>query len=204
MRHIACGVTIVALMALRAMTAHAQPVRSRMPAAPPPYLSSSEATPTAPSIQTARPVERDGFLVGFGLGFGSALPCDDCAGMGGSFSFGAMSRPNLALMWEFVGVGNDDGDAALSTISLQYWPRERWWIKGGLGLGTGSDDDDEDDGFSGVDDDEEDTRFGATIAVGYEFVQRGRFALDLHLRGTALTGGEKNTSVLFGMGFFWY
>ena len=40
--------------------------------------------------------EREGFLIGFSLGFGATFPCDTCADFGAEFHVGAMASPRLS------------------------------------------------------------------------------------------------------------
>src|SRR5262245_35007070 len=98
--------------------------------------AAEEPAPAAPSV-------REGFLIGFSLGFGSAYPCDVCANFGGDFHVGAFATKKLAVLGEIGAVGSDEEGAGLllAAIAVQYWPHERFWIKGGLGIGDALEED---------------------------------------------------------------
>jgi hypothetical protein len=138
--------------------------------------------------------EREGFLIGFSIGFGATFPCDTCANFASEFHVGAMASRNLAVLAEIGGVGGDDrsgGGLLMATIGAQYWPVERFWIKGGVGIGDALDDQ---YGNS-------QRQWGATAAVGYEVASRGRFAFDVQARG-GFTGDRQSFGV--SVGFHWY
>jgi hypothetical protein len=142
--------------------------------------------------------ERDGFLIGFSLGFGSSHPCDECPGFGGTFMVGGMAEEELAIVFEVSGVeserdGRDEG-LGLATIGARYWPHYKVWLQGGVGLGYRLEE-------SFEDDDEPARRWGAMAGAGYEIVQRGRFAFDVSVRG-GIAGDRK--SVALTLGFNWY
>jgi hypothetical protein len=91
-------------------------------------------------------------------------------------------------------VGGDDkssGGLLLATIGVQYWPAERFWIKGGVGIG-----DVLDDQFGNSQ-----RHWGATAAVGYEVAGNGRFAFDLQARG-GFSGDLQSLGL--SLGFHWY
>lgn len=138
--------------------------------------------------------ERQGFLIGFSLGFGATFPCDTCADFASEFHLGAMASRNLAVLAEIGGVGGDDrsgGGLLMVTIGAQYWPVERFWIKGGVGIGDALDDQ-----YG-----QSQRQWGATAAVGYEVASRGRFAFDVQARGGFTTDRQ---SFGVSVGFHWY
>jgi hypothetical protein len=160
------------------------------------------AGPAAAQDQTPKPAPgRDGFLIGFSFGFGASYPCDTCAGFGGDFHVGAFAKKNLAVLFELGAVGADEREEglALATISVQYWPSERFWVRGGVGMGGSFIVDDFDDFDDDVRTDER--GWGGSAAVGYEIARKGRFAFDVQLRGATATG---RTSVGLNLGFHWY
>ena len=156
------------------------------------------AVPAAAQDPAAKPPgpERDGFLIGFSLGFGASYPCDECPGFGGSFMVGGMAAKNVAVLIEFASVSSErDGLTAglgLITIGARYWPHRKVWVQGGFGLGYPVDD---------FEDDETNTEWGAMVGAGYEIVQRGRFAFDVGVRGGF--GGDRQSFTLT-LGFNWY
>jgi hypothetical protein len=161
------------------------------------------AGPAAAQDPTPKAAEREGFLIGFSFGFGATYPCDTCAGFGGDFHVGAFAKPNLAVLFELGAVGADEREEglAMATISVQYWPHERFWLKGGVGMGGSFVVDDFDDDFDGDFDGADERGWGAAAAVGYEIARSKRFAFDVQLRGATATG---RTSVGLNLGFHWY
>ena len=144
--------------------------------------------------------EREGFLIGFSLGFGSAHPCDVCPGLGGSFMVGGMAEEDLAIVFEMSAVGSEDDrreqGLGLATIGARYWPHHKVWLQGGVGIGFPLDEDFDFDDRRG---DERD--WAGMAGAGYDIVQRGRFAFDVSVRG-GIAGDRK--SVALTLGFNWY
>ena len=149
--------------------------------------------------QDSRAVEREGFLIGFALGFGASYPCDTCASGAFSFHVGAMAGPRVAVLADISAVGGG-GDSAgdegrgLGVLALgaRFWPAERFWLQGGIGISAPLDSD-----FDTVSE-----RSWAGIAgAGFEVVQKGRFVMDVQLRGAFADGRQ---SVALGIGFSWH
>jgi hypothetical protein len=158
-------------------------------------LAAPAAAQTAP---TANAVAREGFAIGFGLGFGASYPCDECPSGALDFFVGAMANPNVAIFVDFGVIGNGDDafsssgrDIGAMTIGVRVWPAERLWLQGGVGIGEGLDDE-----F-----DTEKTSWAGLAGVGYDFVRKGRFSLDLRVRGLFIEGHQ---GVSFGVGLNWY
>ncbi len=158
------------------------------------------AVPAA--AQTAAPAanasEREGFAIGFGLGFGSSYPCEECPSGALDFFVGAMMNPNVAILVDFGLIGNGDDaftqsgrDIGAMTIGVRVWPSERLWLQGGVGIGEGLNDE-----F-----DTEKTSWAGVAGIGYDFVRKGRFSLDLRVRGMFIEGHQ---GVSFGVGLNWY
>jgi hypothetical protein len=155
---------------------------------------------------------RDGFLIGFAIGFGgtSASGCGDfCGGaFSGEFHVGAMLNPRLALMFDgwsnFHPIPNSDGTAinSIAAFAAQYWVSDIIWLKGGLGFGRTQVTSDS----AGVIGDA--TGLGVLGAAGIELFQGGGFAFDLQIRlGTALhsdADGGNMSNFGFLAGFNWY
>lgn len=93
-------------------------------------------------------------------------------------------------------------------IASQYWIKESWWVLGGVGLTFDA------PAFYTVDDPstaEFNSGYPAfSFATGYEFYQKGRFALDIQYRvfwGQANlpnNGNRKGISNMLIVGFNWY
>lgn len=172
-------------------------------------------------LQPQSAVQREGFVIGFGIGGGVISVSDsyqevafDKASGGISFpnlKIGLMLSDRLALLATFPGMiyeheGKDRSFEAFIP-SLQYWVGDRWWINGGIGLAMDF------PAFYEVDDfKDEEWNFGCAVAAsaGYELIQREKFVLDLqtkiHLGRTFLDNDAHRDGVAFtiGLGFNWY
>lgn len=152
--------------------------------------SSVSADDAAPAPVTQ---EREGFLIGFSLGYGATFPCDVCADLGGEFHVGAMANRRLAVLAEMSIVGGDeksDGGLMLATIGVQYWPHERFWLKAGVGIGDSLDETSD-----------EERAWGTSVAAGYQVARKGRFAFDVQARGAFV---KDRRSAFVSLGFNWY
>lgn len=141
------------------------------------------------------PDQREGFLIGFSLGFGAVFPCDTCADFGGEFHVGAMASRRLAVLADLSAVDSVEsrnGGLLLATIGAQYWVSERFWVGGGLGIGEPFDD---------YPVQESDRRWGGIAAAGYEVARKGRFAFDIQTRGGFV---RDRRSLALNLGFNWY
>jgi hypothetical protein len=144
--------------------------------------------------------EREGFLIGFSLGFGSSHPCDNCPGFGGTFMVGGMAQEDLAVLFEVTGVGSsdegrDNQGLGTATIAARYWPYYKVWLQGGVGIGFSLDE----NAFGETVNDDRD--WAVTAGAGYEIVQRRHFTFDVSARG-ALAGDRRSVSLT--LGFNWY
>jgi hypothetical protein len=156
--------------------------------------------------------EREGLVLGFGLGVGlvSASDCGDLCGaaFAGEVHIGGMLNPRTALMFDgwtnIHPIPNTDGQTTSTILAgaLQFWLNDIFWLKGGLGLGntqvTSS--------SAGTIGDA--TGFAIMGAGGVELVHYWTFALDLQLRlahtfHPASEGGSVD-DVAFMVGFNWY
>jgi hypothetical protein len=199
--------TLVKLIASLALLvpaiAAAQPGAYGPPPPPPPGYYAQPVAAPAPST------ERRGFLIGFSLGGGS-ITCDDCrdslSGVALDIHLGGMIAPNLALMFDGMGVAHtlEEGNGTLihvvDTIAAQYWVTPQFWIKGGVGIGriSVSDADGEEVAAS-------ETGSAAMFGVGYELVSSRTFALDLQLRGAVAHYDETDVQMgSLGLGINWY
>jgi hypothetical protein len=166
---------------------------------------------------------RDGWILGIGPVGGYPLNnhCDECStspAFGMEMQVGRMLNPRLGLMLDVHGVAIGRSDIRVYDVSntsvvqgvvaaaVQYWPAQKFWLKGGIGHGeaqgmvtvVGA-------GGASLDLTEKETGFGMTAATGYELHQGDHFALDLHLRYAGIhTKPKYRGSVVLGVGFAWY
>ena len=165
-------------------------------------------------------IEREGFVIGFGIGGGvisisdsdQEIPFDEGQG-GGSFpnlKLGWMVNDRLAILGMYAGMGYEyeDKDRSFDAFmpSVQYWVKDRWWVNAGAGLAMD---------FPAIYENnikDEDWNFGGAVgfSTGYELVQKKNFALDLQTQlqmGWANLDNGKNRDVVMlsiGIGFNWY
>jgi hypothetical protein len=109
-----------------------------------------------------------------------------------------MAGPRVAVLADISAVGGG-GDSSgeshgLGVLALgaRFWAAERLWLQGGIGISAPLDSD-----FDTVNE-----RSWAGIAgAGFEVAQKGRFVMDVQLRGAFADGRQ---SVALGIGFSWY
>ena len=163
------------------------------------------AGPAAAQGQRDRPATKEGFLVGFSVGFGSTFPCDECPSLSGDIHIGAMATSNVAIVADFGAVGGDDesfdepGSLAVGALAVKFWPHQRFWLKAGVGVGTT---------FSTDFDERWDSdhrrgkrQWAGIAAAGFEVAQIGVFVVDVQVRGAFV---KDHQSVAVGIGFNWY
>ena len=101
----------------------------------------------ASAARAQYPQRRDGFWIGFGLGYGSSqVTCDSCrrvsrqGGVTGFLKLGGAPSRNLLIGAALNGWAHSDGSATESmanvTASLYFYPRRRsgFFVTGGVGL----------------------------------------------------------------------
>jgi len=135
-----------------------------------------------------------GVMVGVGIGMGS-VSCDGCETseieVAFDFHLGGFVSPQLAIMWDYGGLVDSEGDLtavlASHTAAAQYWVAPKVWIKGGLGVAQayvsfGS---------------ESDSEFGVAglVGGGYDIMQSNNFVLDVSARLSFLDFDELNTNL---------
>ena len=129
-----------------------------------------------------------GFMIGFGLGFGSQVAsCDNCdaeSGFGFDFNIGGFINPRVAIMYDASGVMSFHTFAGIdfqltnsvNTVSARYWVAPAAWIQGGAGFGrmilTGDN----------IDAIESESAAALTVAAGYEVSQSRSMSIDVRLR----------------------
>lgn len=192
------SVCAVALFALAAGTAPAQ----------------AQSVGTSPEV----PYVRRGLLIGFGVGGGNIqAECDTAEGNlcdevleSGSVHFhvGGMLKPNLGIMldvWPMV--YHEDFLTIVHTITtgaVQFWVTPRLWLKGGLGVARAEF---HWDGIFVEEDVQTDTVPAAMAAIGYEFLVKRNFVMDVGFRagtGNYEDDGAKGHSFALEVGFNWY
>lgn len=164
---------------------------------------------TTPAL-AAEPHERNGFLIGFGVGGGSAevnfdndgesVSSDRQGGGAGAFRIGFALRPDLTLALESSGwvhketvvILGEDVDATWSLSStvagLTWYPQAGgFYLRGGLGIGRVALEL-EDGGFNFTADD---TGLGLLGGLGYEWRLTQKFALGPQLTAGFINLGEE-------------
>ena len=166
------------------------------------------AGPAAAETDTAG--ARNGFVIGFGVGFGATYPCDSCPSFAGSFYVGAMATRNVAVVADISLVGGDVDrnpsrirssrglGLATFTLGAQFWPHERFWLKTGVGIGVPFDS--QWDTWNEDFDHHHDRSWAGIVGAGYEVTRKGRFVMDLQARGAF---ASKHQAVSLGLGFNW-
>jgi len=167
------------------------------------------------------PIERKGFVIGFGIGGGvinisesdQEMPFDEAQG-GGSFpifKLGWMINDRLAILGMYSGMSYEyeDKDRSFDAFmpSVQYWVKEKWWVNAAVGLAM-----DIPAFYEDNIKDEEEWNFGGAVAfsTGFELVQKKKFALDLQTQlqmgWTYLENDKIRDAVILsiGLGFNWY
>jgi len=176
-----------------------------------PFLAAMLLCALPVAAETAKAGPRDGFIIGFGVGFGATYPCDSCPSFAGSFYVGAMAARNVAVVADFALVGGDAdrSPADLSSsrglglatfaLGIQFWPHERFWLKTGVGIGVPFDSEIDDWDHDTLDN-RYDRSWAGIVGAGYEVTRKGRFGLDIQARGAFASDHQ---SVSLGLGFNW-
>lgn len=125
---------------------------------------------------------RDGFWIGFGLGYGSlGFSCDGCedfdreAGLTGHFRLGGTVRPHLLVGAEINAWAKEEAGATLSVSNVSgtvsWYPQETgaFFLKGGIGYSVIAIDTDFGDADEGG--------FGFLLGAGYDVRLSRNFSL---------------------------
>lgn len=161
-----------------------------------------------PTAAQERPQTREGFFIGFGLGWGS-LGCSECSGeresgFSGYFKLGGTVDEQLLLGFETNGWVKEEDGVTLSqgngsAVAYLYpQPESGFFIKGGLGLST------LDLSVSGFGSDSE-TGFGLVGGVGYDARVGADFSLSPYANIVygSFDGGSTNVFQA-GVGLTWH
>ena len=136
------------------------------------------------AAQAAWPHERDGVLLGFGLGAGTAgvnildIDSDRDSGLGGSFRLGYAFTPQVAAGLEGTFWTKEaDGDTwtfNVTTAALTFYPGATgFFVRGGVGVASVEFETDVPGGTFTASDD----GFGFLLGAGYEWRLTRKFAL---------------------------
>jgi len=179
----------------------------------PTLVSAQDSAHSAPEAG----VGRTGWLIGLGMFAGNGLESDAQGAAGMGVQIGRMLSPELAVMLDTHGaaVGTSDIGAtevsstvrvrALAAAAVQWWPRGRLWLRGGVGpariegattsLGL----------VPGAEIEKARNGVGTTVASGFEVYRSASIAVDLHARYAGIrAGGDGYSSLVAGLGFGWY
>jgi hypothetical protein len=139
---------------------------------------------TGAALAGSWPHERDGMLLGFNLGGGSAginvtgLSSDREGGLGGNFRVGYAFSPQVAAglegnMWTKE-VDNETWTFSVGAAALTYYPGATgFFVRGGAGIGTVEYSADS----GGITYTASDDGFGFLVGTGYEWRLSRKFAL---------------------------
>ena len=172
----------------------------------------------AAAARAQHPQTRQGFWIGFGLGFGSlGLSCDGCSsidresGVSGFLKMGGTVSDKLLLGGESNGWTKDiagTGRVTAGNVSFTAYyypaPANGFFLRGGLGFA-----DYKEEGEKGS------VGFGVTLGLGYDVRVGSNFSLtpvanfsfgsvgDAHSGGIIIPGTKENVFQL-GLGFTWH
>lgn len=162
----------------------------------------------SPAQAQGRPQTREGFFIGFGLGWGS-LGCSDCSGeresgFSGYLKLGGTVNEKLLLGFESNGWVKDQNGVTLSqgnasAVAYVYpTPDSGFFVKGGFGLSTL---DLSVSGFGNA----SDTGFGVIAGLGYDARVGTNFSLTPYGNFVygSFDGGSTNVFQA-GLGLTWH
>jgi len=173
--------------------------------------------------QNKENITRGGFVFGTSIGISHSIQSfptktQNNTDFGFDLKFGYMIKPTIALLltsnisgYDYTGIGRPrKRDFGVLAPSVQYWFADRFWGLAGIGLGVDA------PVFFDIEDPDnqkEETRYytglGIVGALGYEFYQGKKFAIDLKARITYrnvnITEGKTtgvSPSILIGINFY--
>jgi hypothetical protein len=153
--------------------------------------------------RSADAVERKGFVIGLGAGFGQTrIEGESNTGIGANFHVGGMLGEKTALLLEAYGVGDQEEDDSatfgVSGVAVQRFLGDKAWVKAGLGQGFVN-------VSSNGHSETESHGLGILGAVGYELVQKTKFTLDLQGRfSTSSKDGVRVNNFGVNVGVNWW
>jgi hypothetical protein len=157
------------------------------------------------------PAERNGLLIGFGVGLGTIeAECADCGDVleagGLEFRVGTMMRPGLALLLDVWGMGHTEDRVTLTHViatgALRWWAAPRFWLQGGVGFARAGW---AYDAAIVTVRDETEAAPAVMVGAGYEIAASRRFTIDLTVRaGTGFYEEARGHNLAVGAGFTWY
>ena len=168
----------------------------------------------APALAGTHPPDRKGFMIGFGLGGGSAALQDGGdreGGVTGNLRIGYALRPDLVLHYEGAAwtrtfnqpIGDVTWSFSTNAAALTYYPPATGlFVRGGIGFGTAR----IQLKTGGVTVSDDETGFGFLMAAGWEFRLTQKFALapQMEYAYQTLDILESSNFFDFGLGFNWY
>lgn len=176
-------------------------------------LTCALALAATPAWAGKYPPDRNGFMIGFGLGGGGAAlkGGDREASVTGNFRIGYAMRPDLVLHYEGAAwtktfdqpIGDVTWNFSTNALALTYYPPQSGlFVRGGIGLGTAR----VQVKTGGVKVSDDETGFGFLLAGGWEFRLTKKFALapQVGYAYQALDTLESSDFFDAGLGFNWY
>lgn len=178
------------------------------------FLAGVLGAAAGPASAAKYPPDRHGFMIGFGVGGGSAGIKDGDQREGsvtGNFRIGYALRPDLVLHYEGAAwtktfdetAGDVTWTFSTSAAALTYYPPETGlFLRGGIGLGTAN----VELKANGVKISDSETGFGLLVAAGWEFRLTQKFALAPQVEFAYQKLDTLDSSNFFdgGLGFNWY
>lgn len=177
-------------------------------------IAAALSLPAAPAAAGDWPHDRNGFMIGFGVGGGSLgiEDGDEREGSGiGNFRVGYAVRPDLVLALETEGwtksfdsvAGDVTWSFSVATAALTWYPGAQGaYLRGGIGVGVA--DAELDLGSITVSGNE--SGLGAAAAAGYEWRLTRKFALGPEAQFYWMDLEDLGSANLFGgsLNFDWY
>jgi hypothetical protein len=169
----------------------------------------------APQASAGRhPHDRNGFMIGFGIGGGSAGIEDGDGREGsvtGNFRIGYALRPDLVLHYEGSAWTKTDEGAtqdvtwtfSTNVAAVTYYPPSSGlFVRGGVGFGTAAVEVEQ----GGLSLNYDETGFGLLAAGGWEFRLTRKFALAPQVEFTHMVLDDLGSAnvIAGGLGFNWY
>lgn len=166
-----------------------------------------------PALAGTHPPDRNGFMIGFGVGGGGASldGSDREGGATGNFRIGYALRPDVVLHYEGAAwtrtfdepAGDVTWSFSTNAAALTYYPPQSGlFVRGGIGFGTAR----VEVKTGNVKVSHDETGLGLLAAAGWEFRLTRKFALapQLGFAYQTLDGLDNSNFVDVSLGFNWY